>query len=137
MFFDKTFFVFITFKIYEMKKIKLIIFLLGMVSFVGTAQAQTKSAANAATVFSAKMDAIKSCGDLQNQLIRLCGDSYSLNNKKVVSQLEKNIDDQDASFCIRKSSLFAIYGDDYAMHLNRISQAQTSIILNKLKKQNI
>ena len=127
MFFDKTFFVFITFKIYEMKKIKLIIFLLGMVSLVGTAQAQTKSAANAATVFSAKMDAIKSCGDLQNQLVRLFGEAYSLNDKKVVLQLERNINDKDASICIRKSSLFAIYGNDYANHLDRISQAPAAV----------
>ncbi len=123
-----------------MKKIILAVFLLGIFIFAIMAQeqaSQTKSAANVDAIFQLKMDVIKSCADLQNQLIRLCGDSYSLNNKKVVSQLEKNIDDQDASICIRKSSLFAIYGDDYAMHLNRISQAQTSIILNKLKKQNI
>ena len=73
------------------------------------------------------MDAIKSCGDLQNQLVRLFGEAYSLNDKKVVLQLERNINDKDASICIRKSSLFAIYGNDYANHLDRISQAPAAV----------
>jgi type VI protein secretion system component VasK len=116
-------------KYYHMKQIKLIVFLLGMISFYASAQTQSSksnAAANAGTSLQAKMDAVHSCSDLQNQLVRLFGESYSLNDKKVVSQLEKNINDKAASNCIRKSSLFAIYGNDYAKHLDRISQSPTS-----------
>ena len=73
------------------------------------------------------MNAIKGCNDLNTQLISLFGEKYSLNDAKVIAQLQKNISDKNASERIRKSSLFAIYGSDYINHIDKISSNNSPI----------
>jgi hypothetical protein len=112
-----------------MKKLKLILLLMGMISCSAFAQnraSQSPPNAAVASTTQVKMDAIKSCGDLQNQLVTLFGEAFSLSDSKVLDQLNRNINDQNASVCIRKSSLYAIYGDDYVKHLNRIAPKASS-----------
>ncbi len=112
-----------------MKQIKLLVFLLSMISCSAMAQNRSGTAntgAQPVTVAQEKLDAIKSCGDLQNQLTGLFGKSFSLEDKKVVTQLQKNIADKNASICVRKNSLFALYGKDYAKHLSEIAESSST-----------
>ena len=68
-----------------------------------------------------KMNFIKSCEELNEQLTRLFGKNYTIADARVVEQLEKNIADKKASRCIRKKSLYGIYGEDYVNHLHLIN----------------
>lgn len=107
-----------------MKQIKLIVFLLGMISFATTAQtrsSQPQTSSKVGTSVEAKMIQIQSCEELNIQLTELFGKDYSVSNPKVVAQLQKNIADQNASRCIRKKSLFGVYGEDYVNHLDLIN----------------
>lgn len=58
-------------------------------------------------------NAIHDCPDLQKQLTQLFGKDYSVNDSKVIAQLNKNIADVNQNRYVRKSSLKAIYGTDY------------------------
>ena len=114
---------------------KLLYTLLFVCGFCLTTSAQSKSMDKGITTMSdnaqvEKMNAIKSCGELDNQLKSIFGDSYSLDNKMVLAQLEKNIDDTNASTCIRKNSLYAIFGSDYANHLDRIAPSTKRTLTN-------
>ena len=107
-----------------MKQINLIIFLIGMISFAANAQTRSSQQANpahAGTSVQAKMIAIQGCEELNIQLTELFGKDYSVSNPKVVAQLQKNIADQNASRCIRKKSLYGVYGEDYVNHLDLIN----------------
>lgn len=107
-----------------MKQIKLIIFLLGMMSFGANAQSPVSkqhSASNDGTSVQAKMIAIQGCEELNIQLTELFGKDYTVSNPKVVAQLQKNIANQNASRCIRKKSLYGVYGEDYVNHLDLIN----------------
>jgi hypothetical protein len=39
----------------------------------------------------------------------------------VIAKIQKNITDEKASPCIRKNSLYVVYGEKYADHLDLIS----------------
>lgn len=71
--------------------------------------------------FIKKMNEIKGCEELNIQLTNLFGENYTIKNKKVITQLQKNIADKNASRCIRKKSLFGLYGDDYVNQLHLIN----------------
>ena len=106
-------------KFITMKKIKLIMFFVLFFCFQGFAQ---KSHFNTATgVEQIKMEKIKGCPELQQQLVSLFGANFKLDDPKVIAKIEKNIKDDKASPCIRKNSLYAVYGEKYSDHLDLIS----------------
>ena len=67
------------------------------------------------------MTAIKDCPELDKQLTELFGKNYSISDSRVVTQLEKNIANPKASGCIRKKSLYGIYGEEYVSKLYLIN----------------
>ncbi|MBK7040641.1 MAG: hypothetical protein IPH46_09260 [Bacteroidetes bacterium] len=71
-------------------------------------------------VSATQKNAAKECKELDKQLTTLFGADYSLTDPKVIAQLQKNIDDKNASPAIRKYSLFVAYGSEYTQHVNRI-----------------
>ena len=83
--------------------------------------AQKSSLGSQANSERAKMEKIKGCPELQQQLITLFGANFKLDDPKVIAKIEKNITDEKASPCIRKNSLYAVYGEKYSEHLNLIS----------------
>ena len=106
-------------KFITMNKIKLIVFFMLFLCFQGFAQ---KSRFNTATgTEQIKMEKIKGCPELQQQLVTLFGANFKLDDPKVIAKIEKNITDEKASPCIRKNSLYAVYGEKYSEHLNLIS----------------
>lgn len=74
-----------------------------------------------------RMQSVKSCIELDKQLKILFGENYNLNDEKVITQLQKNIDDINATICIRKNSLFGIYGKEYSKYLDRISNSNENV----------
>ena len=90
-------------------------------------QSSTTSRAQTAEV-AQKMDYVKDCPALQAQLKGLFGEAYSLEQPKVIAQLQHNIADAQADRCIRKSSLKVIYGADYVnkLHLIDINTSKTT-----------
>ena len=98
------------------------------ISLVSSAQRTSDRSSSTSTIAASnevKMNAIKGCNDLNTQLISLFGEKFSLNDAKVISQLKNNIEDKTASDCIRKNSLFAIYGNEYKNHLDKISSSNS------------
>ena len=109
--------------LYRMKKTILSIIAFSVLSIVAVAQNKTNSrtTANSPTEVSAtQKNAAKECKELDKQLTTLFGADYSLTDPKVIAQLQKNIDDKNASPVIRKYSLFVAYGTEYTQHVNRI-----------------
>lgn len=68
-----------------------------------------------------KMAEIKDCPELDKQLSELFGKAYNLSDPKVKVQLEKNVMNTSASMCIRKKSLYGIYGEEYISKLHLIN----------------
>jgi hypothetical protein len=67
------------------------------------------------------METIKSCPELQQQLTTLFGENFKLDDPKVIAKIQKNITDEKASTCIRKNSLYVVYGEKYSEHLDLLS----------------
>ena len=106
----------------------ILLFLLSVISFSVSAQkaASNKQNTVAARVASeTKMNTNNENDELKAQLTALFGTSYSVKDAKVIAQLQKNISDKNASERIRKSSLFAIYGNDYINHIDKISSSNS------------
>ena len=55
-----------------------------------------------------QMAAIKNCSELNNQLVKLFGENFSLTNPDVVKQLQKNANDTDKLKCIVKVSAHVV-----------------------------
>ena len=111
-----------------MKQKTILLFLLSVISFSVSAQKSSSNKQNtvAAKVASeTKMNTTNENDELHTQLTTLFGKSYSVKDAKVIAQLQKNISDKNASERIRKSSLFAIYGNDYINHLDKISSSNS------------
>lgn len=108
-----------------MKKIRLLLFLLGLVTVTVHAQTRTGKQSQPISANQEKMNAVTSCPELQSQLTKMFGENFSIDDSKVKSQLERNIADQQASICVKKGSLFALYGKEYTKHLNEISNSST------------
>ncbi|MBK9482343.1 MAG: hypothetical protein IPO02_10280 [Bacteroidetes bacterium] len=102
-----------------MIKIKLLICL--MFVFTLQAFAQKSNLGSQPISERAKMENIKSCPELQQQLTTLFGENFKLDDPKVIAKIQKNITDEKASTCIRKNSLYVVYGEKYADHLDLIS----------------
>ncbi len=79
------------------------------------------SVSSRVTNYDEKMKTIKSCPELNEQLSAMFGSNYTISDPKVVAQLEKNIADAKASTCIRKKSLYGIYGEEYVHYLHLIN----------------
>ncbi len=98
-----------------MKKILYTLLLVG--GFCLSANAQVQNSRQATNVketsFNEKMTAVRSCEELNEQLTKLFGKNYTIADAKVMAQLQKNIADKNASRCIRKKSLYGVYGEDY------------------------
>jgi hypothetical protein len=71
--------------------------------------------------YAEKMSAVRSCEELNEQLTKMFGKDYTILEARVVHQLEKNIADKNASRCVRKKSLYGIYGEDYINKLHLIN----------------
>ena len=111
-----------------MKQKTILLFLLSVISFSVSAQKSSSTTQNAVATRAAsesKMNTLNGNGELNAQLTTLFGASYSVKDAKVIAQLQKNISDKSASERIRKSSLFAIYGNDYINHLDKISSSNS------------
>lgn len=109
-----------------MKKILTLLVLFGGLGLSVQAQQvkKTGDVGGTSLVSSEKINAIRSCPELHKQLVSNFGANFSLDDPQVQSLLERNINDQNASVCIRKVSLHAVYGDDYTKHLNRIEASK-------------
>ncbi|MBK9482433.1 MAG: hypothetical protein IPO02_10740 [Bacteroidetes bacterium] len=83
--------------------------------------AQKSSLGSQANSERAKRENIKSCPELQQQLTALYGENFKLDDAKVISIIQKNIKDDKASPCVRKNSLYVMYGEKYVDHLDLIS----------------
>ena len=106
-----------------MKRIILSIIALSVLSISAIAQNKTTSRTdvnNPAQVSAEQKNAVKECKELDKQLTDLFGSNYSLSDPKVIAQLQKNIDDKNATPSIRKYSLYVAYGPQYTQHVNRI-----------------
>ncbi|MBK7692516.1 MAG: hypothetical protein IPK62_01495 [Bacteroidetes bacterium] len=107
-----------------MKRFALISIFIGLLCINVSAQtraSQQVAPAKEGTSIQAKMNAIQGCEELNIQLTELFGKNYSITNPKVLAQLQKNIADVNASRCIRKKSLYGVYGEDYVNHLDLIN----------------
>ncbi len=107
-----------------MKHLSLFFILMWLFSMNITAQnrsSQQVVAGKEVTSIQTKMNAIQGCEELNIQLTELFGKNYSITNPKVLAQLQKNIADVNASRCIRKKSLYGVYGEDYVNHLDLIN----------------
>lgn len=62
---------------------------------------------------------------VENQLVKEFGNNYDIHSAKVRTQLNKNIENSQLSYELRKESLKLYYGDDY---INKIH-----LIQNKTK----
>jgi len=102
-----------------MKKIFQTLLMLCMITSV--AFAQKSNLGSQANSEQAKKETIKSCPELQQQLTTLFGENFKLDDPKVIAKIQKNITDEKASTCIRKNSLYVVYGEKYADHLDLIS----------------
>lgn len=99
----------------------MILFMLfGTLGLVRAQQANSSTGSSSA-IYQKKVNEVKSCEELNLQLSKLFGADYSLLDQRVKAQLERNIRDKQASRCIRKKSLYAIYGEDYSKHLELIN----------------
>ena len=109
-----------------MKKFKLILVLLVMISCSAIAQNRNQpgTSSSSGTQTGIKQseisNAFKDCPDLDKQLTQLFGAGYTIEDPKVKEQLQKNIADKKQSRYVRKSSLKAIYGTDYINKLHLI-----------------
>ncbi len=114
-----------------MKKITLFLFLCGVITFSANAQNQTPVRSSRSSVsvsasdispesLTKRSEAVHHCKDLNEQLIKLFGADYSIADSKVRTQLERNIYDKKASNCIRKNSLYAVYGEEYVKYVHLI-----------------
>ena len=83
--------------------------------------AQKSSLGSQANSERAKRENIKSCPELQQQLTALYGENFKLDDAKVISIIQKNIKDDKAAPCVRKNSLYVMYGEKYVDHLDLIS----------------
>lgn len=111
-----------------MKKAFTLCLLLGSLSLQLTAQQRSTPSSSASatqTQTTEKMQAIMNCEELYLQLTGKFGKNFSLKDKKVLAQLEANVHNREASRCIRKKSLYALYGEDYTNHLDLINDGQT------------
>lgn len=97
------------------------VFLFGALPYVQAQRANTGNNSAASAVYQKKVDEVKACEELNLQLTKLFGAQYSLRDERVQAQLKRNIRDKQASRCIRKKSLYAIYGEDYVNHLELIN----------------
>ena len=113
---------------HTMKKILTLGLLFGGLSLPLSAQQRHSSSGSASapqTQTTEKMQAIMNCEELYLQLTDKFGKNFSLNDKKVLAQLEANVGNREASRCIRKKSLYALYGEDYVNHLELINDGKT------------
>jgi hypothetical protein len=111
-----------------MKKILTLGLLVGGLSLPLTAQQRQSTAGSATssqTQTTEKMQAIMNCEELYLQLTNKFGKNFSLSDKKVLAQLEANVHNREASRCIRKKSLYALYGEDFVNHLELINDGKT------------
>lgn len=67
-----------------------------------------------------KLEYVKDCPALVKQLTEMFGQSYSLEQPKVLAQLQQNIANPNEDRCIRKASLKVVYGADYVNKLHLI-----------------
>jgi len=102
-----------------MKKIFQTFLMLCMITSV--AFAQKSNLGSQANSEQAKKETIKSCPELQQQLATQFGENFKLDDAKVISIIQKNIKDDKASPCVRKNSLYVMYGEKYVDHLDLIS----------------
>ena len=83
--------------------------------------AQKSSMGSQASSEQAKKETIKSCPELQQQLVAQFGENFKFDDQKVIAKIQKNITDEKASPCIRKNSLYVVYGEKYTEHLDLLS----------------
>ena len=102
-----------------MKKIFQTLIVLCMITSV--AFAQKSNLGSQANSEQAKKETIKSCPELQQQLVAQFGENFKLDDQKVIAKIQKNITDEKASPCIRKNSLYVVYGEKYTEHLDLLS----------------
>ena len=93
----------------------------------------TNTTSSRVTSYDQKMATVKSCPELNEQLTKLFGKDFTISDPKVNAQLEKNIADKNASTCIRKKSLYGIYGEDYINHLHLINNTANTNSNTKTK----
>lgn len=97
------------------------VFLFGALPYVQAQRANTGSTGTNSAIYQKKVNEVKAYEELNLQLTKLFGANYSLQDERVQAQLQRNIRDKQASRCIRKKSLYAIYGEDYGNHLELIN----------------
>lgn len=110
-----------------MIRILSILLFLGGVCLTAKAQIQQSrqkpisvSTVKTSDTYAKKMNAIVSCQELNEQLIKHFGANYAITNESVMAKLKANITDPGMSAAVRKSSLYAVYGEEYIQHLNLI-----------------
>lgn len=106
-----------------MKKIIQILILVCVTATVSFAQQRQSSDQRVADkAKQEKMETLKSCPELLNQLTKLYGEKFDINDAKVIATLNKNINDKKASEVIRKNSLLLVYGEKYLENKHLIDQ---------------